>query len=101
MYIEQRDLFMLLKSRDIGDKPKVSMSLISIFVLASKGLNSSWFAAYYDFWMSSDDSITSQIFKEGTGYGYIVGVGFAFAFIMAGVSLLLSKFLNEFKILEC
>ena len=47
--------------------------------------------------MSSDDSITSQIFKEGTGYGYIVGVGFTFAFIMAGVFWLLSKILNEIQ----
>ena len=63
-------------------------------------MNSNWFAAYY-FWRASGDSMTDQFFTEGTGYGYIVGVGFAFAFIMAGVSLLLSKFLNEFKILEC
>lgn len=44
--------------------------------------------------MSSHDG---QVFGIDVGYGMIVGVGFAFAVIMVGITKILSKYMNELQ----
>lgn len=40
-------------------------------------------------------AVDGRVFDQSVGYGMIVGVGFAFAFLMVGVTKILSKYFNE------
>ncbi|EGV63817.1 hypothetical protein PSN45_004112 [Yamadazyma tenuis] len=42
-------------------------------------------------------SANGQVFGISVGYGMIVGVGFAFAIIMVGITKILSKYMNEMQ----
>lgn len=39
--------------------------------------------------------VTGRVFGQSVGYGIIVGVGFAFAVLMVGITKLLTKYFNE------
>lgn len=43
----------------------------------------------------SDSQNTIQLFSAGVGYGYIVGVGFLFSFIIGTITWILSKYMAE------